>query len=585
MSTLFDTLWSEAGDDAVVVALRGGADPEGRDADGETPLYRAAVENQPGAVRLLLAAGADPGRASGADDGDLPLCGAACGGHTEVVRALLAAGAEPDQEEGYGFTALAWAVRLGHTGTARVLLAAGADPDRPGPDGLAPLTAAARRGSPSLVRALLEHGAGHRREALDEALDEARRWIGVDMAAVLRRGLVESGGAADTYEAVVRRVPEDGGITVVVELLREDGAPSRGDERQTGHAAIATLLEGALGEPAPPEVLAERALRCGDPGRDDWTTAVEALAAGAGGSGAGSGAGGASGHRSEPGSGHRSQARSGSESESGPGSGSAWAGSGPGSGPGSGSAWAGTGGASGHRSGSEPGSGSQSAGSGAAAPETVFVTATAWCASPDPLRRALGARVLAALPGYEAGAVPVLRGLAAETAEVMAAGDREPAVSVAVALGRCGDGAAVPELLALAAHPDAEVRREVAAALAGIVPPGDAAALERITALSRDPDPRVRDWATLALAELPDDTPATREALAARLADPDPETIAEAARGLALRQDPRAVDPLASLLADSDPEGPARETALAALPHVTDPRVRRRLEWTTPRCR
>ena len=85
------------------------------------------------------------------------------------------------------------------------------------------------RGSTSCVRALLEHGAGSRAEALDEA----RRWIGADMAAVLRRGLVEGGGAGDTYEAVVRRVPEDGGVTVVVELLREDGAPTRGDERQT----------------------------------------------------------------------------------------------------------------------------------------------------------------------------------------------------------------------------------------------------------------------------------------------------------------------------------------------------------------
>ncbi|MFJ3901922.1 ankyrin repeat domain-containing protein [Streptomyces sp. NPDC090025] len=496
MSTLFEALWD--GDDAVVRALREGADPEATD-EGETALYRAAVADEPGAVRLLLAAGADPGRASGPDRGDLPLCGAACGGHTEVVRALLAAGARPDQEEGYGFTALAWAVRLGHTATAEALLAAGAVPGRPGPDGLTPLAAAARRGSPSLVRALLGHGAGEDRDAVAAALAEARRWIGVDMAAVLRRGLVESGGAGDTYEAVVRRVPEDGGVTVVVELLRADGAPTRGDERQTGHAAIATLLEGALGEAVTAEELAERALRRGDPAQDDWTTAVEALAA--------------------------------------------------------------------------------------RADEGVFVTATGWCAGPDPLRRALGAQVLAALPGFTASALPVLRRLAADEARAMAGASREPAASVAGALGDCGDGSAVPELLALAGHPDDEVRRQVAAALAGIVPPGHPEAVEVIAALSRDPDTRVRDWATLALAELPDDTPAVREALAARLIDEDPETAAEAARGLALRQDPRAVEPLARVLADAAPDSPARETALSALEHVTDPRIRTRLEWTQPRGR
>ncbi|MFI8964640.1 ankyrin repeat domain-containing protein [Streptomyces sp. NPDC053493] len=536
-STLFEALWT-GDDDGVVRALREGADAESRD-DGETALYRAAVGNQPVAVRLLLAAGADPGRASGGDDGDLPLCGAACGGHTEVVRALLAAGADPDQEEAYGFTALAWALRLGHTSTARALLEAGADPHRPGPDGLAPLVAAARRGSPSCVTGLLDHGAGGDEVILGQALAEARRWIGVDLAAVLRRGLVESGGAGETYEAVVRRVPEDGGTTVIVELLREDGAPGRGDERQTGHAAVATLLEGALGLRVPHEELAGRALRCGDPGQDDWTTAVAALAA--------------------------------------------------------------------------------------RADETVLAAATAWCEHPDPLRRALGAQLLAAAPGFRTGAVPVLRRLARreatrgtgggpaerearsgadggtaergatrgagggpaerETTSGAGGGPAEPAASVVAALGVCADGSAVPELLAFAGHPDAEVRRRVAEALAGLVPAGHGEAVGVLVALSRDHDPRVRDWATLALGELPDDTPVVREALAARLADPDPETAAEAARGLTLRQDPRAVDALTRVLTSAAPDSPARETALAALEHLADPRLRTRLEWTAPRGR
>ncbi|MFB7585629.1 ankyrin repeat domain-containing protein [Streptomyces sp. NPDC056169] len=487
MSTLFDAI--RAGDEnGAVRALRSGADPEGRE-DGETPLYRAAVGDEAGIVRVLLAAGADPARRSGEEDGDLPLCGAACGGHAEVVRALLAAGAPADQEEEFGFTALAWALRLGHADTARVLLEHGADPDRPGPDGFLPLVAAARRGSAACVRALLDHEAA----APEAALREARRWIGADIAAELRRGLVAGNDGGQTYEAVVRRVREDGGVTVVVELLREDGAPTRGDERQTGHAAIATLLEAAIGLRTPHEELAARALRCGDPELDAWTTAVAELAG--------------------------------------------------------------------------------------RADEETFVAAAGWCAYRDPLRRALGARVLGALPGFAASAQPVLRRLASEAAPTA----REPLLSTVLALGECGDAEAVPELLAAAGHPEAAVRRAVAGALAGIVPAGHTEALGVLLALSRDGDARVRDWATLALAELPDDTPLVREGLAERLGDDDPETAAEAARGLAIRQDPRAVDALATVLADGDPDGAARETALAALEHVRDARVRTRLEWTAPR--
>lgn len=487
MSTLFDAI-RDGDEDGAVRALRDGADPEGRE-DGETALYRAALDDEPGIVRLLLGAGADPGRHSGEDGGDLPLCGAACGGHTEVVRALLAAGAEPDQEESYGFTALTWALRLGHADTARVLLEHGADPDRRGPDGLVPLVAAARRGSSGCVRALLDHGAQSR----EAALREARRWIGVDMAAELRRGLVAGNEGGETYEAVVRRVREDGGVTVCVELLRENGAPGRGDDRHTGHAAIATLLEAALGLRTPHEELAARALRCGDPELDDWTTAVAELAG--------------------------------------------------------------------------------------RADEETFVAAAGWCAYRDPLRRALGARVLGSLPGFGASAVPVLRRLAAEAVPPA----REPVLSAVLSLGACGDPAAVPELLVAAGHPGAAVRRAAAAGLAGIVPAGHAEAVGVLLALSRDDDARVRDWATLALAELPDDTPLVREGLAERLGDDDPETAAEAARGLAIRQDPRAVDALSSILADGASDGAARETALAALEYVHDPRVRTRLEWTTPR--
>ncbi|OEJ27361.1 hypothetical protein AR457_25785 [Streptomyces agglomeratus] len=497
--TLFEAVY-EGGDDSVVRLLRSGVPAEATDDEGETALYRASVQNRPGIVRLLLAAGADPDRASGREGGDLPLCGAAVGGHTEVVEALLSAGATPDLREALGFTAMAWAVRQGHADTVETLLEYGADPDLPAPGTEAPLVLAARRGSTETVRALLRHGAAARQEALEEA----RRWLGVDVEQELRAGLLatfaDGSASGEEPETVTSLVEEDGGVTVVVELLR-NGRPSAGTEQQTGHAAIATLLEERLGVRTPFEELAERALGAGDPGRDEWMESVAAL-------------------------------------------------------------W---------RRGDEE----------------TFRAAAEWCASGDPLRQAFAADVLAQL-GFEQGgkpfaarALPLLRELAREAGD----SDSELAQAAVLALGHHGDPAALPEILRHVGHPDADVRHRVALSLIGLVPAGHQEGTAALIALSGDPDDEVRDWATLALAGLDADTPEVREALADRLEDHDPDTAAEAARGLAARGDARAVDALARLLREEDPEGYAYATAVEALEHVKDAPTRRRLERTPPRYR
>ncbi|MGW0559091.1 HEAT repeat domain-containing protein [Streptomyces sp. NPDC003016] len=153
------------------------------------------------------------------------------------------------------------------------LLEYGADPDLPASGTEPPLVLAARRGSTETVRALRRHGASARREALEEE----RRWLGADVEQELRTGLLETfadGGAEP--ETVTSRIEEGGGVTVVVELLR-DGTPVAGTAQQTGHAAIATLLEERLGIRTPFAELAERALSGGDPGRDEWMESVAVL--------------------------------------------------------------------------------------------------------------------------------------------------------------------------------------------------------------------------------------------------------------------------------------------------------------------
>ena len=84
----------------------------------------------------------------------------------------------------------------------------------------------------------------------------------------------------------------------------------------------------------------------------------------------------------------------------------------------------------------------------------------------------------------------------------------------------------------------------VAAALHDMVPADDAEALGVLLALLADEVPDVRQRAATTVSDHDADTPAVREALARLLADADPAVALEAARGLGLRDDPRADVPL-----------------------------------------
>ncbi|MEW9521400.1 ankyrin repeat domain-containing protein [Streptomyces tubercidicus] len=229
----------------VAALLRQGASPSAPEADGETPLYLAAVGGQSEIVRLLLEAGATPDTESRGEPGSagLPLCAAACWDHAETVRALLAHGADPNlrEDDGTSFTPLMWAAANGHHRTARLLLEGRADPDA-GHGGRTPLMAAAERGSIAVVRALLRHGATPRLTDAQgrTACDMARELSGKNVEGELRR----KAGASPDAPGEILRSPRPEGTELVQLLIRAPGGMHTAEyQQETGHAAIVALLE------------------------------------------------------------------------------------------------------------------------------------------------------------------------------------------------------------------------------------------------------------------------------------------------------------------------------------------------------
>lgn len=109
----------------VTLLLEVGADPNGVDAEGGTPLHQASLGGRVPIIQVLLAHSA---KTEAFDkDGFLPLHLAALAGNAEAINALLASGAKlsartRDSQESSLHIAAAW----GRPGAVRALLAAGA---------------------------------------------------------------------------------------------------------------------------------------------------------------------------------------------------------------------------------------------------------------------------------------------------------------------------------------------------------------------------------------------------------------------------------------------------------------------------
>jgi uncharacterized protein len=189
---------AQRGDVAAVESLAAAsrAAREARDAHDRTALHVATFARQRGAVKALLAAGADTGAldsgrydavtiAAVADDEETlrlllahgasaklitsrydgtALIAAAHLGHEGVVRQLIAAGAPLDHVNNLHWTALIEAIVLGdggarHQSTVRALLDAGASTQLADREGRTPLQLARARGYAAVVQMLERAGA------------------------------------------------------------------------------------------------------------------------------------------------------------------------------------------------------------------------------------------------------------------------------------------------------------------------------------------------------------------------------------------------------------------------------------------
>ena len=140
----------------VLLALLCAAPGAGR-AAVDAPLADAVMRQDHGAVRTLLAAGADVDAPRG--DGMTALHWAARHGDVRNTRRLLAAGADVEAATRLGrHTPLHVASRAGHAPVVAALIAHEADAEARTTAGAVPLHFAAQSGSAGAVEALLAHG-------------------------------------------------------------------------------------------------------------------------------------------------------------------------------------------------------------------------------------------------------------------------------------------------------------------------------------------------------------------------------------------------------------------------------------------
>ncbi len=149
--------------------LNMGADINGRDKSGLTPLIWAAVKGNAHAAQILLERGAEVNARN--SQGDSALMWAAVMGHEQVVELILEKNPDVNfKSEKNGVTALMAAAAKGHANVVQLLINSGAEVNVKDQNQNTALMHAATKGFPDVAHALLSAGASYRGSKLSSTL-------------------------------------------------------------------------------------------------------------------------------------------------------------------------------------------------------------------------------------------------------------------------------------------------------------------------------------------------------------------------------------------------------------------------------
>jgi ankyrin repeat protein len=145
--------------ESITLLLRYGADANGLDREGVTPLYAATRAQSFESAKVLLKHGADCNLSAGSDS-ESPLAFAASNNHLDLVQLYLANGGDADLIMENGSTALVSCMnKIVSPKVVEVILTAGADANAKNGEGTTALFQAIQASRVDLMTVLLDHGA------------------------------------------------------------------------------------------------------------------------------------------------------------------------------------------------------------------------------------------------------------------------------------------------------------------------------------------------------------------------------------------------------------------------------------------